>query len=325
MQWKNPEGEWRYWRVKDKASQKYLPLTENVITQHISGKKTIGLYALSESDTCKWICLDIDIEKGYESAQAAELVQLTTTLLVQQMLEHAEELPLLVEYSGRRGYHIWLFTEEIDGVDARAIGMYFAGLVEPPEGISIEVYPKQVAVDAVGSLVKLPLGTHQETKNLCQFVDSEFKPLNNQWEMLDAVEPWPNDWWQLFMEQHDIEPMPDLRFERTEFESVGLPCITNMLTKGASKGQRDEAAYTLATYFIRHGIPPMTTQAALEEWNTRNEEPLSSETIEVKINSALRGNYSFYPCQKERLDSFCDPNCRFYERKMETRNQRHGR
>lgn len=325
FQWKDKkdEGNWKFLRAKDFTTKEHEPITDEVIDRHVAGKKTIGLYALSERDTCKWICIDIDIEKGYEGdeSQLVQYVKLTTELLVQQMLDHAEELPMLVENSGRRGYHIWLFCEDLDGTDARAIGTYFAGLVEPPEGISIEVYPKQVAIDSVGSLVKPPFGVHKKTGKRCQFVDADFQPLKDQWKALEDVEPWPNDWWKLFMDEQDIEPMTDLRYERGEYENVGLPCITNMLTSGASKGQRDEAAYILATYFIRHGIPPETTQAALEEWNTRNEVPLSSETIGVKINSAIRGQYSYYPCQKERLDSFCDPNCRFYERKMATRQQ----
>jgi hypothetical protein len=266
----------------------------------------------------------VDIEKGAaETAQAVEYVQITTTMLINTILDHAEEIPMLVEDSGRRGYHIWLFADDLAGADARAIGLYFAGLVVPPEGISLEVYPRQVAIDAVGSLVKPPFGKHQKTGLWCKVVDESLSPLTEDaaWLALSQIEPWPSDWWKLFMEQHDIEPYPDLRFERSENESVGLPCITNMLTSGADKGQRDEAAFILSAYFIRHGIPPETTMAALEEWNTRNEKPLSRETLEVKVNSAIRGGYSFYPCQKERLDSFCDPTCRFYERKMETRNR----
>ena len=254
-------------------------------------------------------------------------MKLTTTLLIETILDHAEEIPMLIEDSGHRGYHIWLFADDLAGADARAIGLYFAGLVTPPNGISLEVYPKQVAVDSVGSLVKPPFGKHQKTGFWCKIVGRDLYSLteNDAWLALAEIEPWPQEWWTLFMEQHDIESQPDLRFERSEYETSGLPCITSMLTNGASKGQRDEAAYILATYFIRHGIPPEITMVALEEWNKHNEAPLSHDTLEVKVNSAIRGQYSFYPCQKERLDSFCDPNCRFYERKMETRNKVKGR
>ncbi len=42
------------------ADRMYLPLTEQVLTGHLSGDLEIGLYPLLDSDRCHWLAADFD-------------------------------------------------------------------------------------------------------------------------------------------------------------------------------------------------------------------------------------------------------------------------
>jgi hypothetical protein len=44
----------------------YEPLTTELITQHISGKITLGAYALNTDSQASWLCLDADIDEAQE-------------------------------------------------------------------------------------------------------------------------------------------------------------------------------------------------------------------------------------------------------------------
>jgi hypothetical protein len=49
------------WRKGVPAAQReYLPLTEEVITAHLSGELELGLYPLLDGDRCGWLAADFD-------------------------------------------------------------------------------------------------------------------------------------------------------------------------------------------------------------------------------------------------------------------------
>ena len=50
-----------YWRKgMNRAEAPYLPLTPDVIGQHLRGDVHIGLYPLDDDDTCWWAAADFD-------------------------------------------------------------------------------------------------------------------------------------------------------------------------------------------------------------------------------------------------------------------------
>ena len=42
------------------AERTYLPLTEAILTKHLSGELEIGLYPLLDGDRCHWLAADFD-------------------------------------------------------------------------------------------------------------------------------------------------------------------------------------------------------------------------------------------------------------------------
>jgi len=79
-------------------------------------------------------------------------------------------------------------------------------------------------------------------------------------------------------------------FEKLILQLGGRPKreIVNIqsLLKGVKIGERDNAAIRLAVYWRKKGLTQNETFKNLAEWNLLNEEPLSPEIIEQKVQSA---------------------------------------
>lgn len=59
------------WRRGMPASQRqYLPLTEEVLTAHLSGELDVGLYPLLEGDRCRWLAADFDGPAAKQESRA---------------------------------------------------------------------------------------------------------------------------------------------------------------------------------------------------------------------------------------------------------------
>jgi hypothetical protein len=60
-----------YWRKgMNRADAPYLPLTPDVIGQHLRGEVHIGLYPLGDDDTCWWVAADFDKEAAMLDAHS---------------------------------------------------------------------------------------------------------------------------------------------------------------------------------------------------------------------------------------------------------------
>lgn len=141
------------------------PVTPQIIVDHLTGKHTIGTYALDAQNTAKWIAFDADEEDQWQ-----QLLSLATHL-------ESRSIPVYRELS-RRGGHLWLFIPPLPGLHVRR----FSRQLLTEHGIdpdSIEIYPRQVQLveGGLGSLVRLPLGKHLKTGKVYPFVDQYLQPL----------------------------------------------------------------------------------------------------------------------------------------------------
>ncbi len=140
----------------------HKPLDFNLITQHLLGHITLGVYLLDATSTAKSICLDADTDEAWQ-------MLLTLTRTLQQ-----QNIPVYPELS-RRGGHLWLFTEPLNGSFARRFGKQ---LLAEHHLSDVELYPKQdQLVSGPGSLVRLPLGIHRLTGRKYHFITPDGEPL----------------------------------------------------------------------------------------------------------------------------------------------------
>lgn len=145
--------------IKDK-------IDKDIIARHLSGDITIGSFQIDPEDNkVKWICFDFDGHLAEELEKAKKLFN---------KLKEKGFNPLL-EFSGRRGYHVWLFIEPVDASVARKFAIAISKEAKPHE-----VFPRQDKIEKneFGGQVKIPIGFHRVSGKRSLFFDENFKQLS---------------------------------------------------------------------------------------------------------------------------------------------------
>lgn len=289
-----------------------LPITHAAVLTHLKGDKTLGVYQLGADSTVQWGCIDIDGKKVDEQDRKNYTKEIARELYKRMGAK------FLVEDSGNKGYHIWIFLKE--PVQAKYISALLRDVVthvERKEGLTTEVFPKQSNLQVFGNLVKLPLGLHQKTQQRCFFVDNQFKPHNDQWSKLKNI---------YLLDPSEIKALtenivvldPPIRDEAA-VSKFAKPCYVRMMQEGIGEGGRDDGMFRLACHLRSEGLSYDMVLSALLTLNQKNRPPLTTDEIETKVRSAFSGSYNPLPCSVEALDSFCSSSCSLFAKKCENR------
>lgn len=167
-------------------NRKFLPLTDQVIYGHLTGRHVIGVYPLLADDSCRFLAVDFDEEQWREDSAA--------------FMESCRELdvPVALEISrSGNGAHAWnFFGGALPAREARRLG---AALISHACARTHQLklssydrlFPNQDTLPkgGFGNLIALPLQKHARAQGRSVFVDHEFKPWPDQWAFLAAVRP----------------------------------------------------------------------------------------------------------------------------------------
>ncbi len=143
-------------------------ISKETIVQHLQGKITIGSFQINpENNKVKWICFDFD---GHLEEELEKAKKLFTKL-------RERGFHPLLEFSGRRGYHIWLFVEPVDAKIAKRFATEISKDSKPHE-----IFPKQnkIEKDEFGGQVKIPLGIHRASGKRSFLFDQNFRQLSDE-------------------------------------------------------------------------------------------------------------------------------------------------
>jgi hypothetical protein len=101
-----------YTTQNENGSYQRIPqeITETDIVEHLNGNKTIGLYQFSQESKLRWIVYDFDGTNLEEQKELAKQFY--------QKLLQSKAFPV-PEFSGKKGYHLWVFCNEVDGASAK--------------------------------------------------------------------------------------------------------------------------------------------------------------------------------------------------------------
>lgn len=133
----------------------YIPVKEQFtkerLKEHVGGEKTYGLYVLDTDNTVKWACIDLDGDDLENLKKDAE-----------QIYDLYPEFTRMLEFSGRRGYHVWvIFKEPVPAIFAQQLVKSRLNRIKM---LKYEVFPKQTELNEnrkYGNLVKIPLAIHR--------------------------------------------------------------------------------------------------------------------------------------------------------------------
>lgn len=171
-------------------NRKFLPLTDQVIYDHLAGRHIIGVYPLLTDDTCRFLAVDFDEAQWREDAAA--FAQSCRALDVPVALE--------VSRSGN-GAHAWIFfASVVPARDARrlatAIISHACARTHQLKMSSYDrLFPNQDTMPkgGFGNLIALPLQKQARAQDRSVFVDDAFKPWPDQWDFLASVQPMAMD------------------------------------------------------------------------------------------------------------------------------------
>jgi len=180
--------------VNDKGKVIYIPikepLKEETLLSHLKGEITVGIYLTRFDNTVNFTVIDIDLKKGFFEKEINQIM-IENALkkgyrLAFKIKEYGEKynIPIYIEDSGYKGMHCWIFfSQPIKAKIARELSKFLIREIgEIPQELSIEIFPKQdmIASEALGSLIKLPLGIHRKTGKYSFFIDNNGNPVRDQ-------------------------------------------------------------------------------------------------------------------------------------------------
>ena len=183
-------------RIKcaDCNHRKMKPLSDQVIYEHLAGKRTVGVYPLLTDDTCHFLAVDFDEAEWREDGKA----------FFQSCRELGVPVALEISRSGN-GAHAWIFfAGSVSARDARRLGTaIISHTCARTRQLKLESYdrlfPNQDSMPkgGFGNLIALPLQKAPRERGCSIFVDGDLQPYSDQWAFLATIQP---------MSAHDIEP-----------------------------------------------------------------------------------------------------------------------
>jgi len=191
------ENEWvrdlcdkRTVRCAECPNRRFLPVTDEVIRRHLSGRDdagrdfVMGVYPMLLDETCFFLAADFDKESWPEDAAA--FLETCRLLGVPASLERSR--------SGNGG-HIWLFFEEaLPAGLARSLAAHIlTETMERRPDVGLDSYdrffPNQDTLPkgGLGNLIALPLQKEARDRDNSVFLDERFVPYSDQWAFLTTV------------------------------------------------------------------------------------------------------------------------------------------
>ena len=173
-------------KCADCPERNLLPVTNQVLYDHLSGKHTIGIYPLRKDDSCCFLAVDFD-EADWQNDSRAFLRSC-----------HDTNIPAALEISrSGKGAHIWIFfSEPVPAKKARQLGTaLLSRTCENTRQLSLASYdrlfPNQDTLPkgGFGNLIALPLQKQARGYGHSVFVDERFQPYPDQWDFLASIRP----------------------------------------------------------------------------------------------------------------------------------------
>lgn len=258
-------------------------LTPLVIRKHRAGELTVGTYIVKPPDQARTLVFDIDAP---DEKEQNTMLNKVSGVLGELYSEYG--LDYGCEYSGRKGYHLWVVAE--DYMDAATLYRLGRGIREEAGYPALEVFPKQTEVRDLGNLVKLPGGIHRVTGKPNNFIGAI--PGTNPVDLL--------------VELSLKYPEVGLRKRKGDApDVVEYPCVHD-IQEGVSEGGRNIHLFHLAVMLRRWSLTDENVEAVVRRANEHSEPPLDEEELAGILENS---RYSGPVCDQLSDDVHCGEQC----------------
>jgi superfamily II DNA or RNA helicase len=185
LEWQKPTCQKPIIKCSECQHRKLSPLTNQVLFNHLSGGKTVGIYPLLQDETCFFLAFDFDKQNWQQDV----------LVFVRECKE--VHIPVYIERSrSGNGAHVWIFfSEKIPASLARKLGMQLlTKTIEKRHQIRFDsfdrMFPNQdtLPIGGFGNLIALPLQLKSKNNGNSVFVDENFLPFQDQWLYLSSIQ-----------------------------------------------------------------------------------------------------------------------------------------
>ena len=270
-------------KQKGKAFIVRKQITDDLWKNHIEGKgPALGIIPITESNTCKWGCIDIDE------------YNLSHSNLISRIRDFG--FPLIVCRSKSGGAHVFLFTREF--ISAALMQQTLKRIAKVLGYEGCEIFPKQTEIlverGDTGNFLNLPY--YNNTKGLRYAFDDNGDAL--------TLEQFYIAYDKYSCTRGDVEGIQITTEKREEAFPLGPPCLNKLASIGFGQGSRNNALFNIAVFYKQS--QPDTWEDKIVEANLKHmDPPLSNNEVQQLIKSVNRKGYDKYRCKDAPINSVC--------------------
>ena len=268
-------------KQKGKAFIVRKQVTDDLWKNHIEGKgPALGIIPITESNNCKWGCIDID----EYNLNHHDLISRIRNL----------KLPLVVCRSKSGGAHVFLFTK--DFVPAIRMQKTLKKMAKSLGHEGCEIFPKQTEIlverGDTGNFLNLPY--YNGTSGLRYALDDNGKAasLESFYSMYD---------------KYVQDKLEEIKVEETKVLDAfpdGPPCLNKLAIQGFGEGARNNALFNIAVYYKQSKPDSWQDELVKANQNYVNP-PLSNGEVQQLIKSVSRKGYDKYRCKDAPINAVC--------------------
>ena len=256
--------------------------TVDLWEEHLGGEEpSLGIIPITDDNTCRWGCIDID--------------DFTIDLKTVNAELRKREFPLILCRSKSGGAHLFLFTKEY--ISAALMRLRLTEMAASLGFASHEVFPKQTQILSergdTGNFLNLPYFGGDSTTRYS---------LNEKGEV-NTLEQ--------FLDYADSKELTGK--ETTDFKVVGEaapalkegpPCLQYLISQGFPQGTRNNGLFNLGIYAKL--FDPDNWESLLEEYNREYLSPPLGSSEVLTILKQLKTKDYHYKCNDQPIASHCN-------------------
>lgn len=219
-EWNSQLCDKKTFKCTDCPNRRFAAVSDADFYNHLSGKDedgrdVIGIYAITDDNSCFFLCADFD-DKNCEHGYQEDVLSFTDVC-------KQWKVPYSIERSrSGKGAHVWVFFESsIPAAKARRLGNAILTEAMNQNGlISFKSYdrfiPNQdyLPVGGFGNLIALPLQGKARKNGNSVFVDEDFMVYSDQWAYLQGIKKISEDAIDEIISIH-VDSLPMGAFSKT--------------------------------------------------------------------------------------------------------------
>ena len=270
-------------KQKGKAFIVRQTVSDDLWEKHLQGEgPALGIIPITENNTCRWGCIDID-EYNFNHSK---LIQSIRNL----------NLPLIVCRSKSGGAHVFLFTKEF--ISASLMQSTLKKFAKALGYEGSEIFPKQTEIlverGDTGNFLNLPY--YNGTKGLRYAIDDTGSSctLEEFYKLYDVY-------------SCSKEQIKEIKIKEQKIEEAfthGPPCLNKLASIGFGKGGRNNALFSIGVFYKK--ADPDNWENLVEESNIKYmDPPLKSSEVQTVIKQINKKGYDKYKCKDSPINAVC--------------------